>query len=44
MPDDRYNGTVGWCNAKDKPMAYNHECADREEGTQYWLSGKEVRE
>jgi hypothetical protein len=44
MPDDRYNGCVGWCNVKDKPMSYDHECADAEQGTQHWLSGKEVKE
>lgn len=44
MPDDRYNGCVGWCNVKDKPMSYDHECADAEKGTQHWLSGKVVVE
>lgn len=44
MPDDRYNGCVGWCNKKDSPQTYNHECTEAEEGKQHWLSGKEVTE
>ena len=44
MPDERYNGCVGWCIKKNKPMAYNRTCDSMAEGKQHWLSGKEVKE
>lgn len=43
-PDERYNGVLGWCDKHDSPAIYDHECTEREEGTQYWLCGKEVTE
>lgn len=44
MPDERYNGVVGWCTVKDKPMSYDRTCDNREEGTQHTLTGKVVKE
>ncbi len=43
-PDERYNGVVGWCEVKDRPMAYNRTCDKIEQGTQKWLCGKVVVE
>ena len=44
QPDERYFGVVGWCKVNDKPSGYDQTCKNMEEGKQYWLCGKEVRE
>ena len=44
MPDERYEGKVGWCIVKDKPSTYIDTCEKMAEGKQHWLSGKEVIE
>ena len=43
-PDERHNGVVGWCEVKDRPMAYNRTCDKIEQGTQKWMCGKGVVE
>ena len=44
MPDERYNGCVGWCIVKNRAISYDRTCDKLEEGKQHWLCGKEVTE
>lgn len=43
-PDERYKGVIGWCDKDNHISETTNTCDGGEEGTQYWMYGKEVKE